>query len=120
VWEYKVVAGSYAVDGADVVVENPMGKGTLQRILDHYGNEGFELVSSHYDNINREVIMTLKKPKGGLVQVAPQMMAPQAHVAAALLPAGDDDLPPRRRAAGGDSKGRRRSKADLDRLYRES
>ena len=111
-FEYKVVAGIYSVEGADVVVENPSGKGTLQRILDHYGREGFELVNTHYDNLNREIVLLLKKGAG--VAGAPAMPAMAAP------PAGADDLPPPRRSAGSGGGGGRRSKADLDRLYRDS
>lgn len=123
-WDYKVIAGRYALDGADVTVENPLGRGTLQRILDHYGAEGFELVSTHYDGINREVVLLLKRPKGGVA------MAPMAVAAAqpAGVMAGPAGFPPARGApapaaaqapaasAGG---GRRRSKHDLDRLARD-
>ncbi len=124
-WEYKVIAGSYSLDGAEVVVENPLGRGTLQRILDHYGAEGFELASTNYDNINKEIVMLLKRPKGGVAMqpapvaagaaaMAPQM-PPGARMAAALP--DDDELPPRRGGGGGQK--RRRSKAELDRLARE-
>ena len=109
-WDYMVVAGNYSLEGADVIVENPKGRGTLQRILDHYGSEGFEVVSSHYDNLNREIVVMLKKPKGGAVTQAPSGMPASAQ-------AEDDDLPPRRRAKP--AEGGRRSKADLDRLYRD-
>lgn len=123
-WDYKVIAGRYALDGADVTVENPLGRGTLQRILDHYGAEGFELVSTHYDGINREVVLLLKRPKGG-VAMAPVMAAQPA--AAGGVMAGPAGFPPAARgapaaaakaeAAGG--QGRRRSKHDLDRLARD-
>ena len=109
-WDYKVIAGIYALDGADLIVENPLGKGTLQRILDHYGSEGYELVSSHYDNINREVVVTLKRLKGaGTPAATPHMMSA----------APEEDLPPRRGGGGGSGGRRRRSKAELDRLARE-
>ena len=114
-FEYKVIAGTYAVDGAEVIVENPMGKGTLQRILDHYGKEGFELVSSHYDALNREIVLLLKKGGAVMVATAPAGAAPAAM--AADDDDDDDDLPPRRAAAA--KKKGRRSKADLDRLYRD-
>ena len=114
-FEYKVIAGTYAVDGSEVIVENPMGKGTLQRRLDHYGKEGFELVSSHYDSLNREIVLLLKKGGAVMVAAAPVAAAPAAAAAAAAV--DDDDLP--RRRAPADGKKRRRSKADLDRLYRD-
>ncbi len=114
-WDYMVIAGTYSLDGSDVVVENPKGRGTLQRILDHYGSEGFELVSSHYDNLNREIVVMLKKPKGGAVTAAPS----DGMGASAPAPADDDDDLPRRRAKPSGRSGRR-SKADLDRLYRDS
>lgn len=122
-WDYKVIAGRYSLDGADVVVENPLGRGTLQRILDHYGSEGFEMVSSHYDGINREIVLMLKRPRGGAAAAA---VGPGAAVAATVGTVGraaavDPDMPASRRApaAGGAAQGRRRSKADLDRLARE-
>ena len=111
-FEYKVIAGIYSVEGAEVVVENPSGKGTLQRILDHYGREGFELVSTHYDNLNREIVLLLKKGQAVAAAATP---APAAEAEA------DDDLPVRRRESdAASSGGRRRSKADLDRLYRDN
>tara|TARA_R110002072_G_scaffold93673_1_gene207576 strand:- start:600 stop:971 length:372 start_codon:yes stop_codon:yes gene_type:complete len=122
-WEYKVIAGQYAIEGSDVIVENPLGRGTMQRILDHYTSEGFELLDTHLDNLNHEIVLTLRKPKGGVVAVPTShtaRMPVAAPAAAAAAPASDDDddLPPRRRkpAAGGG----RRSKAELDRLYRDS
>lgn len=114
-WEYKVIAGVYSLDGADVVVENPLGRGTLQRILDHYGSEGFELASTHYDNINKELVVLLKKPKGGVVVQQPVMMG-GAQVAAPAAPAAAAAPEPEPPAAGGR---RRRSRADLDRLARD-
>ncbi len=125
-WDYKVIAGRYSLDGADVVVENPLGRGTLQRILDHYGAEGFEVISSHYDGINREIVLTLKRPRGGAATAAfgPGAAVP-ASVGATLGTVGraapaDPDMPASRRApAAGAAQGRRRSKADLDRLARE-
>ncbi|RMG15570.1 MAG: hypothetical protein D6731_08060 [Planctomycetota bacterium] len=115
-WDYKVVAGTYSLDGGDVVVENQLGRGTLQRILDHYGGEGFDLVSTHYDSINREIVLLLKKPRGGVV--AP--VAVPAAVPGAMPVPAVEEAPPRRRAAAARSGGRRRrSKEELDRLYRE-
>ena len=52
-WDYKVISGKYSLENGEVAIENSLGKGTLQRILDHYGSEGYELTSSNYDNINR-------------------------------------------------------------------
>lgn len=124
-WDYKVIAGRYSLDGADVVVENPLGRGTLQRILDHYGGEGFEMVSSHYDGINREIVLMLKRPRGGAATAA---FGPGAAVPATVGTVGraaavDPDMPARRAPAAGGAAaapgGRRRSKADLDRLARE-
>lgn len=123
-WDYKVIAGRYSLDGADVVVENPLGRGTLQRILDHYGNEGFEMVSSHYDGINRELVLLLKRPRGGTSAAA---FGPGAAVAASMGTVGrpaavDPDMPASRRgggAAAAGGGGRRRTKADLDRLARD-
>ncbi|MCO5167232.1 MAG: hypothetical protein M9894_12840 [Planctomycetes bacterium] len=122
-WDYKVIAGRYSLDGADVVVENPLGRGTLQRILDHYGNEGFEMVSSHYDGINREVVVLLKRPRGGAPTAA---YGPGAAVASSVGTVGraaavDPDMPASRRggAPGAQQGGRRRTKADLDRLARD-
>jgi division protein CdvB (Snf7/Vps24/ESCRT-III family) len=122
VFEYKVIAGIYSVEGADVVVENPSGKGTLQRILDHYGREGFDLVSTHYDNLNREIVLLLKK--GGSVAAAGMPLAaapaPEAE-AEAEAAEPDDEVPvPRRGKTMTKSDRSRRSKADLDRLYRDS
>ena len=113
-WDYKVIAGRYSLDGADVMVENPLGKGTLQRILDHYGAEGFELSSTHYDNINRELVLLLKRPRGGVAAVVP---AVQAHVPTVPGAAPAAATAPKAAGSGG---GRRRSKADLDRLYRDA
>lgn len=122
-WDYKVIAGRYSLDGADVVVENPLGRGTLQRILDHYGNEGFEMVSSHYDGINREIVIMLKRPRGGAA-VGP--FGPGSAVASTVGTVGraapaDPDMPASRRApsAAGSGGRPRRSKAELDRLARE-
>jgi len=124
-WDYKVIAGRYALDGADVTVENPLGRGTLQRILDHYGAEGFELVSTHYDGINREVVLLLKRPKGG-VAMAPMAVAQPAGAGGVM--AGPAGFPPAGRGAPAQAPtakaeagggGRRRSKHDLDRLARD-
>jgi hypothetical protein len=115
-WEYKVIAGHYAIEGSDVIVENPLGRGTMQRILDHYTSEGFELLDTHLDNLNHEIVLTLRKGKGGAATV-PAPMAAQASASPAAA-ADDDDLPPRRRKPTGG--GGRRSKAELDRLYRDS
>ena len=114
-WDYKVVSGTYSLDGGDVVVENNLGRGTLQRVLDHYGSEGFDLVSSHYDPLNREVIILLKKPKPGF---APAVAAAPMAAAAPAASSDDDELPRRRKKPSGG--GRRRSKAELDRLYRDT
>lgn len=117
-WEYKVIAGQYAIEGSDVIVENPLGRGTLQRILDHYTSEGFELMDTHLDNLNHEIVLTLRKSKGGVVPTAAAPAASGRMPAAAAPAADDDDLPPRRRKP---TSGRgRRSKAELDRLYRDS
>ncbi|MGE0712533.1 MAG: hypothetical protein AB7N76_33130 [Planctomycetota bacterium] len=130
--EYKVIAGRYQLDGADVVIENPLGRGTMQRILDHYTGEGFELVDSHFDSINREVILTLAKGVARAAAApaagggAPMAAHAPAHAPAHAAPApaamiDDDGVPIRRRGGGGDSGGgRRRSKAELDRLYRDT
>lgn len=125
-FEYKVIAGKYQIDGSDVVVENPLGRGTMQRILDHYASEGFELIDTHFDNLNHELIMTLRKGQGVVMAAAPQAASP-AHVpeaAAEVAPAraviDDDGMPVRRRGRSGSGGGkRRRSKAELDRLARE-
>ncbi len=76
-WEYKVIAGKYSLDGAEVMVENPLGTGSLQRILDHYSGEGFELSSSQFDHLNREAIILMKRPKGGAAVQAPPAEAQQ-------------------------------------------
>lgn len=126
-WDYKVVAGRYSLDGADVIVENPLGKGTLQRILDHYGNEGFELVSTHYDGINREVVLLMKRARGVVPGAVPMMAAPAAmgvggypapaHVAAApAAPAARGAPAP---APGAPGARPRRSARDLDKLARD-
>ena len=150
-WEYKVVAGTYSVDGANVFIKNPAGETTLQQALDHYGSERWELVSSHLDGVQREAVLVLKRARAGvaLVPVAMPGAGPMAAVAAApAAPAGPpgktfvdpDGEVVRRRApgsppAGGPrgtpsaapptasapptGAGRRRSKADLDKLARE-
>lgn len=118
-WEYKVIAGQYAIEGSDVIVENPLGRGTMQRILDHYTGEGFELVDTHLDNLNHQIVITLRKPKGGVVPPQPNPVTARMPASApAPAPADEDELPPRRRKAAG-GRGRR-SKAELDRLYRDS
>ncbi|MBI3725295.1 DUF4177 domain-containing protein [bacterium] len=120
-WEYKVVAGSYTVDGANVFVKNTAGEGTLQQILDHYGSDRWELVSSSLDNLNREVVIVFKRPKGGVAAMA----APSAAGAPApAAPAGsrfvdaDGEVVKRRTpgAAPGSAPGGRRPKRDLDAL----
>jgi len=117
-WEYKVIAGQYAIEGSDVIVENPLGRGTMQRILDHYTSEGFELLDTHLDNLNHEIVLTLRKPKGGVVVAAAPSVTGRMPAQAPAAPADDDELPPRRRKPAGG--GGRRSKAELDRLYRDS
>ncbi|MBL4848394.1 MAG: hypothetical protein JKY65_22975 [Planctomycetes bacterium] len=123
-WEYKVIAGQYAIEGSDVIVENPLGRGTMQRILDHYTGEGFELIDSHFDNLNHEVILTLRKGAGSAVASAPapaglpQSVSGSGSGRVAALP-DDDELPVRRRKPAS-SEGGRRSKSELDRLYRDS
>jgi hypothetical protein len=111
-WEYKVVSGTYSVDGANVFVKNPAGEGTLQQVLDHYGTERWELVSSHLDGVQREAVFVFKRPKGGAAApistagAAPGAMA--AAPAAASAPAAratgtfvdPDGEVVRRRAAG--------------------
>ena len=64
VWDYKVIAGTYELDGAELVIENPLGKGTLQRVLDHYGGEGVALgCGAELDRLDTEtqgLILALK------------------------------------------------------------
>ncbi|MEZ0230478.1 MAG: hypothetical protein ACAI25_17785, partial [Planctomycetota bacterium] len=84
-WDYKVVSGHYNVDGAQVFLKNPAGEGTLQVVLDHYGSERWELVSSSFDNVHREVVLVFKRPKGGAA--VPPMAAPGFVGAAAPAPA---------------------------------
>ena len=48
--EYKVIAGRYQIDGSEVVITNPQGRGTLQGILDHYSGIGFELMDTQLDS----------------------------------------------------------------------
>ena len=115
-WDYKVIAGRYSLDGADVVVENPLGRGTLQRILDHYGSEGFEMVSSHYDGINRELVVLLKRPKGGVAAAAFGPGAAVGATAGGRAAAAAAAEPAAAAAPGGR---RARSKADLDKLARD-
>jgi len=115
-WEYKVIAGQYAIEGSDVIVENPLGRGTMQRILDHYTGEGFELLDTHLDNLNHEIVLTLRKPKGGAAAI-PTAQTGRMPVAAAPT-ADEDELPPRRSKPA--KRAGRRSKAELDRLYRDS
>ena len=121
--EYKVIAGRYQIDGSEVVITNPQGRGTLQGILDHYSGIGFELMDTQLDTVKHEIIVLLRKGAPLAAAAAPVAAAAPAAVAAAPAPraAVDDDgeeLPPRRRGGGGGGR-RRRSKAELDRLYRE-
>jgi len=120
--EYKVIAGRYQIDGSEVVITNPQGRGTLQGILDHYAGIGFEVLDTQLDTVKHEIIVMLRK--GAPMAASPMAAAPMAAAAApvaaaAAAPADDDDLPPRRRGGGGGGGKRRRSKAELDRLYRE-
>lgn len=119
-WDYKVISGKYSLENGEVAIENSLGKGTLQRILDHYGSEGYELTSSNYDNINREIVLLLKRLKpGATLPVAAAPVSLSAPTSAPAAAGGDDDdLPPRRKKPA--SKGGRRSKAELDRLYRDT
>lgn len=140
-WDYKVVSGHYTVDGASVFLKNPAGEGTLQVVLDHYGSERWELVSTSFDNVHREVVLVFKRPKGGAA--APVASAPFAAAAPppvyAAAPAAapvaaapvfvDPELGAIKRRAPGagpagpppqaGGRGGRRSKADLDKLARE-
>lgn len=117
-WDYKVIAGKYTVANGDVTIEIPGHQPAgLQSVLDHFGGLGFDLTSSNYDNMNREIVLLLKKPKDGYVPVGVPVAA--AQPAAAAAPAADDELPPRRRG-GAKKRGGRRSKAELDRLYRDT
>jgi hypothetical protein len=139
-WEYKVVTGHYAIDGANVLIKNPAGEGTLQQVLDHYGADRWELVSSTLDGVHREVVLMFKRPRGGVATVPIAMMPGMAVapvVAAAPAPAAAqfvdaDGAVVRRRVPGSPPAGAprgappasggrpgRRSKADLDKLARE-
>ncbi len=120
-WDYKVVAGSYTVDGSNVYVKSPAGEGLLQQLLDHYGGERWELASSTLDSLNREVVLIFKKPRGGVAAAAPHAAA----VPAPAAPAGSrfvdaDGEVVRRRSPAASSEapaaGGRRSKRDLDAL----
>ncbi len=111
-WEYKVVSGTYNVDGASVFLKNEAGEGTLQVVLDHYGSDRWELVSSSFDNIHREVVLVFKRPKGG---AAP---APAQSSGAVFV---DPELGAIKRRVPRPSGERnvRRGKAELDKLSRE-
>lgn len=157
-WEYKVLAGAYFVDGGNVFIKNPAGEGSLQQALDHYGAERWELVSTHLDGVQREAVLVLKRLRAGAV--APPVAAMPAGVPVSAMPgpaptpaaapSGRTFVDPdgevvRRRAPGSPpaaprsapaappaptaapppsapapgGTGRRRSKADLDRLARD-
>lgn len=119
-WEYKVIAGRYSLDGSDVVIENATGRTTLQKALTFYGKQGFEVIASSLDAINREAIVTLKRPLGGVALAAPTA-GPAGFAAAAPEPEPEPmsaPAPVSRRARGGSQAGRR-SKDELDRLYRD-
>ncbi len=142
-WDYKVVSGHYNVDGANVFLKNPAGEGTLQVVLDHYGNDRWELVSTSFDNVHREVVLVFKRPRGGAAAPATAVpgfaaaAAPQPvyHAPAAAAPAAaaavfnDPELGTIKRRTPGSGpagpapqapgRGGRRSKADLDKLARE-
>jgi len=128
-WDYKVVTGHYNVDGAQVFLKNPQGEGPLQAILDHYGNDRWELVQSSFDNVHREIVLVFKRPKGGVAPVAAAgaMFVPATPHVAPQTPAAvfvDPELGSvkRRAPAGGTpapTPGGRRSKAELDKLARE-
>jgi hypothetical protein len=110
-WEYKVVSGTYNVDGVTVFLKNPAGEGNLQIVLDHYGADRWELVSSTFDNIHREVVLVLKRPKGG-VALAPAPSSGPVFV--------DPELGTiKRRVPRPSGQHARRSKAELDKLSRE-
>jgi hypothetical protein len=113
VWEYKVIAGRYSLDGSDVVVENATGRTTLQKALTYYGKEGYELIDSHLDAINREVVVTLKRPFGGAA------VAPAPAHAFTPTPAPDPEPAPAPARRSRSRGGGRRSKEELDRLYRD-
>ena len=74
-WEYRVVSGHYNVDGANVFLKNPAGEGTLQLVLDHYGGERWELVSSSFDNVHRELVLVFKRPRAGAAAAPPAVPA---------------------------------------------
>jgi len=129
VWQYKVISGQYELAGGDVVVENESGRSPLQKALDFYGEHGYEMCASSFDAINRELIVVLKKQQGAPAVTA-AVPPPRAGAAAPLGAAGSGggaigagDEPPARRAAApapGATGRRRRSKAELDRLYRDT
>jgi hypothetical protein len=122
-WEYKVVTGHYNVDGANVFLKNPAGEGTLQVVLDHYGADRWELVTSSLDNVHREVVLVFKRPKGGAAAAPPPNMfaAPQAAAAAPVFVDPEGGSVKRRGVAAPPpgQGGGRRSKAELDKLARE-
>ena len=70
-WEYKVVGSTYEIEGAQVKVRVPAGEQLLAQILDHYGAEGWELVTLHMD-VTQAVVMVLKRPRA--LAVAPRQM----------------------------------------------
>ncbi|HZU98244.1 MAG TPA: hypothetical protein VFF73_16180 [Planctomycetota bacterium] len=117
-WEYKVVTGTYVVDGANVFLKNPAGEGAVQVVLDHYGGERWELVTASFDNVHREVVLVFKRPKGGASAVPQAAAAPAAAAAKAGPTFVDPEIGAikRRSPAGGQAGGGRRSKADLDKL----
>ena len=115
-WEYKVIAGRYSLDGSDVVIENATGRTTLQKALTFYGKQGFEVIASNLDAINREAILTLKRPLSGAAASAP-VAAPPTFAAPDPEPV-PKPAPVSRRARAGSSPGRR-TKEELDRLYRD-
>jgi len=118
-WEYRVVSGHYNVDGANVFLKNPAGEGTLQLVLDHYGGERWELVSSSFDNVHRELVLVFKRPRAGAAAAPPAVPAavfvdPELGAVKRRSPATAATPVPDAAARGG-----RRSKADLDKLARE-
>lgn len=132
-WEYKVVTGTFQIEGPHVKVRNPAGEGYLPVILDHYGAERWELVTLHLD-VTQNLVAVLKRPKDGAAPAAEAGSAAAAQAAVPAQPAAgaprrrsgadlaalDDELPRRRSAPGTGSPGSgRRNKADLDRLARE-
>jgi hypothetical protein len=145
-WEYKVVTGTYSIDGASVIIKNPAGEGTLQQALDVYGADRWELVHVNLDGVQREAVLVLKRPKGGagLPPLPPAMTAlpapPPPMPARAQGFADADGEVVRRRGPGSppagnpratpaapppsapsqDASGKpRRSRRDLDKLMRE-